>query len=98
MPIDRAQYHYSVTVFIERREVLYAVRGLSVAAQREVNNRIPWAAATDEVWKTSRRVVKFHFTSQDTRAQFMAWMTELVKSGTWDVIGQSENDPAPDPD
>jgi len=35
----------------KRREVLYALRALSMAARREVNNKIPWSGVTDASWK-----------------------------------------------
>jgi len=48
--VDVAQFHYSVTVLVRRREVLYAIRGLSMAAQRSINNKIPWRGVTDASW------------------------------------------------
>lgn len=32
--VNPAEYHFSVTLHTQRREVLYALRGLSLAAQR----------------------------------------------------------------
>lgn len=67
-----------------------------MAAQREINNKIPWAAATDEAWHRARRVAKFHFTSEQIRAQFLEWVNELIRTGTWEQLEASDNDPAPD--
>ena len=89
--VDSTAFHYSVTVMTKRREVLYGLRALSMAAQREVNNKIPWSGVTDASWKARGGLATFHFTSKDFRAQFAEWAEELLPGTTWSYVGDSDD-------
>lgn len=90
---DRAEYHYSITVQAPRREVLYALRALSMAAQRTGNNKIPWSGVTDKSWAQRHEQATFRFTSPKYRQQFAAWAAELLREGTWSIVGENDDDP-----
>jgi hypothetical protein len=96
--VDRSKYHFNASLYIERREVLYAIRGLSMAVQREVNNKIPWAGATDDAWHKARRVAKFYFTTPEFRAQFLGWVKELIRFDNPEPTDMNDIDCAPEPD
>ena len=91
--IDHAEFHFSITVHTDRREVLYALRALSMAAQRTVNNKIPWSGVTDSSWNRRRGLATFHFTSQEFRQQFRDWASELLKADSWSYVGDSDDHP-----
>ncbi len=93
--VDATAFHYSITVLTKRREVLYALRALSMAAQRQVNNKIPWSGVTDASWKARAGLATFHFTSNAFRKQFTEWAKELLPSVTWSYVGDSD-DHSPD--
>lgn len=89
--VNSAAFHYSVTVLTKRREVLYALRAFSMAAQREVNNKIPWSGVTDASWKARGGLATFHFTTVGFRKQFADWAKELLPGTAWSYVGESDD-------
>lgn len=93
--VDPSDYHCSATVYTKRREVLYVLRVLSMAAQRTGNNKMPWSGVTDESWRARNHIATFRFSTLGYRQQFREWAEELLASGTWQYVGDSDDDPLP---
>lgn len=93
--VDRSEYRFSVTVSTDRREVLYCLRGLSMAAQITGNNKLPWSGQRDAVWKRRGGRVTFRFTLAKYREQFLHWAASLFPEGSWCYVQQSDHDPLP---
>jgi hypothetical protein len=96
--IDRARFHFSATVHTTRREVLYALRALSMASQRTISNKIPWSGVTDKSWVRRHNQATFFFSSDEYRIQFVEWAKELLPNETWSYVGPSDEISAPDDD
>ena|SRR5258706_11144310 len=94
--VDRSQFHYSVTLSTKRREVMYAMRAISMAAQREVNNRIPWSHVTDQSWRAADGCVTFYFTSISIRTKFVEWIKAILNEDTWRFESEDDGKTAPD--
>jgi hypothetical protein len=92
---DPFDYRISATVHTTRREVLYALRALSMAAQRTGNNKLPWSGVTDHSWRNHNHHATFRFTTADYRRQFREWAEELLLADSWQYVGDSDNDPPP---
>lgn len=93
--VDPFDYRFSATVFTGRREVLYTLRALSMAAQRTGNNKMPWSGVTDESWRNRNHLATFRFSTQDYRQRFREWAEELLLAGSWQYVGDSDDDPIP---
>jgi hypothetical protein len=93
--VDVNLFHYSATILTDRREVLYAIRGISMAVQRTVNNKIPWRHISDESWKDRHHHATFYFTSQDFRDEFLALVRGVISADSWKYVGISDDQPAP---
>ena len=91
--VDRSAYRYSVTVSTERREVLYCLRALSMAAQITGNNKIPWRGQTDAAWKSQMGRVTFRFTRTSYREQFLHWAESLFPENSWLEVMLDDDDP-----
>ena len=91
--VDRSEYRFSVTVSTERREVLYCLRGLSMAAQITGNNKLPWSGQTDAVWKGQCGRVTFRFTLAKYREQFLHWAESLFPENSWLEVMQDDDNP-----
>ena len=89
--VDSAEFRFTATVHTTRREVLYALRALSMAAQRTVSNKKPWSGVTDDLWAERHHHATFRFTSREYLNQFHDWATEILKPGTWDWVGEGED-------
>lgn len=93
--VDRSLFHYSVTILTRQREVLHALRGLSFAAQSEVNRYTASSGTTEDSWKKHHCHARFYFTDPMFRAEFLEWATDLIKPGSWEKIGESDDHPLP---
>lgn len=93
--VNVALFHYSVTVHTLRREVLYALRGMSMAVQRTINNKIPWRDVTDSSWMARNHHATFYFSSAEYRDQFLALARELILETSWSYVGDNDEIPAP---
>jgi len=90
--VDRSEFRFGVTVLTKRREVLYALRALSMAAQRTGNNKLPWSGVTDDSWRARRGLATFRFDRQEYRDQFVGWARELLRAQDWSYVGDSDED------
>ncbi len=77
---DRAAFRFSVAIHTKRREVLYCLRALSMAAQATGNNRLPCSGQTDRAWMEGQGRAKFWFTAPEYRAKFEEWTREFLSS------------------
>ena len=90
--VDHALFHYSVTIFTRRREVLAALRGLSFAAQRKISPYKTWGGTDEGSWRKKHFHARFYFTDPEFRSNFLGWATDLLKPGTWQQIGEPNDD------
>ena len=98
--VDHSLFHFSITVFTKRREVLAALRGLSFAAQRKISPYTTWGGTDEASWKDRNYHARFYFTEAGFRDDFLAWAKELLQPGSWQQIGEPIDDdamPAPKP-
>ena len=88
--VDRSEFRYFVTVHTKRREVLYMLRALSMAAQRRICNQIPWSGVDDKSWRTRKGLATFRFSEKKFQQEFIEWARELLPVEAWAYIGKSE--------
>ena len=89
-----SDHHFSIQVQTNDLAVLYCLRALADYSQEKGNTRITWGGTSREDWRRNNNRVKFHFSEDKYRARFVAESKRVLPEGTWQVIKQSDSDPA----
>jgi hypothetical protein len=94
MPESHATYIFSITVKTADLAVLSCLRALSNFAQQSGNNRLPSFAASDRVWLRDSHKLTFRFSKPAFRAGFLLEAKRLLPETSFEVVAQSDDDPA----
>ena len=92
--MSHSTYHYSITIESDDLAVVNCLRSLSQFSQKDGNNRIPWGGTKDHDWKRDGHRVTFRFTLPQFREGFLEEARRLLPAGLWNIVGQSDDDPA----
>jgi hypothetical protein len=92
--MSHKDHHYSVTVHSDDLAVINCLRSLADFSQKAGNKRIAWGGTTDKAWKEAGNAVTFRFTDPKFRQCLLDEARRLLPTDLWNVISQSDNDPA----
>jgi len=87
-------HHYSIQVQTDELAILYCLRSLADYSQKSGNTRIAWTGTTKEKWLRENHMVKFHFSQQEYRQNFINEANRILPDKSWQVIKIDDTDPA----
>jgi hypothetical protein len=65
--------------------------------RRKVNPFVTWSGTDEDSWNKHNKHARFYFTTPEFRTDFLTWATDLLKPGSWQQIGEPNDDePMPD--
>lgn len=92
---DYERCRFSVACKTEDAAVLHCLRALAQFAEgSNIPKSIPWGGTKEAEWRRADFVATFRFTAPDYRQRFVEEVERLLPSGSCEIVGQSDNDPA----
>ena len=91
---QHAKYRFSITISTDDEAVLQCLRALSLYAQATGNNRIPWGGTKRKDWERGNHRITFHFSATEYRTKFKEEALRVLTLGSWQKIGERDDDPA----